>query len=77
MHVGSGYSDEEVKRRHEVRYGKEKAAELHHEQIRNLRKKMADLSEFVKVRAGTRCGEWWRNATKPGFSTRRCPGSGS
>jgi REP element-mobilizing transposase RayT len=48
MHPEGGYSDEVIKARYQRRYGKVKASELDGEQIRNLRRKMADLSEYIK-----------------------------
>jgi len=48
MHPESGYSDEEIRERYDRRYGEEKAASLGDRQMRELGKKMADLSEYVK-----------------------------
>jgi putative transposase len=48
MHPESTYSDEKVRERYDRRYGKEKAAALDHHQMREMRNKMADLSEYVK-----------------------------
>jgi putative transposase len=48
MHPGSSYSDEEVRERYKRRFGEEKAAALEDRQMRELGKKMADLSEYVK-----------------------------
>ena len=48
MHPESSYSDEKVRERYDRRYGEEKAAALDHHQMRELRNKMADVSEYVK-----------------------------
>jgi putative transposase len=48
MHPDSSYSDEEVRERYDRRYREEKAAALDDDQVRELGKKMADLSEYVK-----------------------------
>ena len=48
MHPESSYSDEEIRQRYDRRYGKEKAAGFADHQMRELAKKMADLSEYVK-----------------------------
>jgi REP element-mobilizing transposase RayT len=48
MHPEGGYSDEVIIARYKRRYGKVKASELDDEQIRNLRRKMAGLSEYIK-----------------------------
>jgi putative transposase len=48
MHPESSYSDEEVRERCDRRYGEEKAAAMDDHQMRDLRKKMADLSEYIK-----------------------------
>jgi putative transposase len=48
MHPEIGYSDEEIRERYDRRYGEEKAAVLDDNQMRVLRKKMGDLSEYVK-----------------------------
>jgi REP element-mobilizing transposase RayT len=48
MHPESNYSKEEVRERYDRRYGEERAAALDNGQMRELRKKMADLSEYIK-----------------------------
>jgi len=48
MHPESSYSEEDVRERYDRRYGQERAAALDDEQMEELRKKMADLSEYVK-----------------------------
>ena len=48
MHPESSYSEEEVRDRYDRRHGQEKAAILGDDQMEELRKKMADLSEYVK-----------------------------
>jgi putative transposase len=48
MHAGDTYSDEEVKRRFEVYYGKDSNRKLGDGQIPLLREKWASLSEYVK-----------------------------
>jgi putative transposase len=48
MHPESSYSEEDVRERYDRRYGQERAAALDDDQMEELRKKMADLSEYVK-----------------------------
>jgi REP element-mobilizing transposase RayT len=48
MHPESSYSIEEIRERYDRRYGEEKATSLGDRQMRELGKKMADLSEYVK-----------------------------
>ena len=48
MHTGERYSDEEVKRRFNLYYGKDTNRELGDGQIPVLREKWASLSEYVK-----------------------------
>jgi len=48
MHPESSFSDEEVRERYGRRYGEEKGAALGDDQMRELAKKMADVSEYVK-----------------------------
>jgi len=48
MHPESSYSDEEIRERYDRRYGEEKGASLDDDQMRELGKKMADLSDYVK-----------------------------
>ena len=48
MHPESSYSEEEVRERYDRRYGEEKAAVLGDREMRELSKKMADLSEYIK-----------------------------
>jgi putative transposase len=48
MYPDSNYSEEEVRERYDRRYGEEKAAALGDRQMRDLGKKMADLSEYIK-----------------------------
>jgi putative transposase len=48
MHPKTSYSDEQIRERYDRRYGEEKAAALDDKQMCVLRKKMADLSEFIK-----------------------------
>jgi len=48
MHPESSYSEKEVRERSDRRYGEEKAAALDDDQMRDLGKRMADLSEYVK-----------------------------
>ena len=48
MHPGEEYSDEEIKKRFSLLYGDEKNRNLGERQIPSLRKKWADLSEYVK-----------------------------
>jgi REP element-mobilizing transposase RayT len=48
MHPESSYSEEEVRERYDRRYGEEKAAVLDDRKMRELSKKMADLSEYIK-----------------------------
>jgi putative transposase len=48
MHPESSYWDEDVRERYERRYGEEKTAALDDNQMRELSKKMAGLSEYVR-----------------------------
>jgi putative transposase len=48
MHPESSYSEEDVRERYDRRYGQERAAALDDDQMDEFRKKMADLSEYVK-----------------------------
>lgn len=48
MHPERNYSEEEVRERYDRRYGEERAAALDNGQMRELSKKMADLSEYIK-----------------------------
>jgi len=48
MHPGEAYSDEEIKKRFMLLYGENKNRNLSEGQIPSLRKKWADLSEYVK-----------------------------
>jgi putative transposase len=48
MHPESRYSEEDVRERYDRRYGQERAAALDDDQMGELRRKMADLSEYVK-----------------------------
>jgi putative transposase len=48
MHPESSYSEDDVRERYDRRYGQERAAALDDDQMEELRKKMADLSEYVK-----------------------------
>jgi putative transposase len=48
MHPESRYSEEDVRERYDRRYGQEKAAALDDDQMDELRRKLADLSEYVK-----------------------------
>jgi REP element-mobilizing transposase RayT len=48
MHPESSYSEEEVRERYDRRYGREKAAVLSDDQMGDIARKMADLSEYVK-----------------------------
>jgi putative transposase len=48
MYPDSNYSEKEVRERYDRRYGEEKAAALGDRQMRDLGKKMADLSEYIK-----------------------------
>jgi putative transposase len=48
MYPESRYSEEDVRERYDRRYGQERAAALGDDQMEELRRKMADLSEYVK-----------------------------
>jgi putative transposase len=48
MHPESRHSEEDVRERYDRRYGQERAAALDDDQMEELRRKMADLSEYVK-----------------------------
>jgi putative transposase len=48
MHPESSYPDEQIRERYDRRYGEEKAATIDDHQMREVGKKMADLSEYVK-----------------------------
>jgi putative transposase len=48
MHPESSFSEEEVRERYDRRYGREKAAVLSDDQMGDIARKMADLSEYVK-----------------------------
>jgi REP element-mobilizing transposase RayT len=48
IHPESCYSDEEIRERYDRRYGKEKAASPGDCHMRELGKRMADLSEYIK-----------------------------
>jgi len=48
MHPESCYSEEEIRERYDRRCGQEKAAALSDHPMRDLGKKMADLSEYIK-----------------------------
>jgi putative transposase len=48
MHPERSYSEDEVRERYDRRYGQEKAAALGDDQMVELAKKMADLSEYIK-----------------------------
>jgi putative transposase len=48
MHPESAYSEDDVRARYDRRYGQERAAALDDDQMDELRKKMANLSDYVK-----------------------------
>ncbi len=49
MHPGEDYDDEEIKRRYKLYYGEDSKAEVNDQKmIRLLRKKWANLSEYMK-----------------------------
>ena len=48
MHPGEKYSDEEIRRRFQLYYGRDSKKELSRDQIPSLRAKWENLSEYVK-----------------------------